>query len=80
VDDRTLTGQVRFPWADELEKWFGEARPAAVDETMLQVAMHTAHHRGQLCTMIRELGGKPPMVDFVAWIWMGKPEPTWEIA
>lgn len=80
LDDRTLAGLVRFPWADELEKWFGEARPATVGETMLQVAIHTSHHRGQLCTLIREHGGQPPLVDFVAWIWMGKPGPAWDDA
>lgn len=68
---------ITFPWSDELVKWFGEARTATVHETMQQVAIHTAHHRGQLTTTIRQLGGTPPLVDFIAWIWMGKPGPEW---
>jgi uncharacterized damage-inducible protein DinB len=77
IDPETLSSPVAFPWAGELVEWFGEARPATVQETMIQVVMHTAHHRGQLCTRIRELGGEPPLVDFVAWLWMGRPEPAW---
>lgn len=68
---------VEFPWADELVKWFGEARPATVQETIVQVAMHTSHHRGQLCSTIRLHGGEPPLVDFIGWVWMGKPAPDW---
>lgn len=80
LDPQTLSSPVTFPWAEQLVTWFGEARPATVQETMIQVLMHTAHHRGQLCTRIRELGGEPPLVDFVAWLWMGRPEPAWQAA
>ena len=78
LDAHTLAGRVEFPWAGELVKWFGEARPATVQETVIQVSMHTAHHRGQLCTLIRELGGEPPLVDFIGWVWMGKPRAVWQ--
>jgi uncharacterized damage-inducible protein DinB len=78
IDSQTLSRQVHFPWADELVKWFGEARSATVQETIVQVAMHTSHHRGQLCTMIRGRNGDPPLVDFIGWIWMGKPQATWQ--
>lgn len=77
VDTAGLERPIVFPWADDLVKWFGEARTATLQETMQQVAMHTAHHRGQLTTTIRQLGGTPPLVDFIAWVWMGKPEPEW---
>ena len=78
LDAATLTGHVEFPWADQLAKWFGEARSATLKETVIQVAMHSSHHRGQLATMIRQLGAEPPLVDFIGWVWMGKPEPAWE--
>lgn len=77
VDSDVLSRPVEFPWAEELVQWFGVARTATVQETIVQVAMHTAHHRGQLCTMIRHLGGEPPLVDFIGWVWMGKPEADW---
>ena len=78
IDSETLSRQVECPWAEDLVKWFGEARSATVQETIVQVAMHTSHHRGQLCTMIRSHHGEPPLVDFIGWIWMGKPQATWQ--
>lgn len=78
LDPATLASHVEFPWADQLAEWFGEARPATLKETVIQVAMHSSHHRGQLATMIRQLGAEPPLVDFIGWVWMGKPEPAWE--
>lgn len=77
VDAEVFSQSVEFPWAEELVKWFGEARSATVQEAIVQVAMHTSHHRGQLCTMIRHLGGEPPLVDFIGWVWMGKPNAAW---
>lgn len=73
-----LAGSVAFPWADQLAGWFGEARIATLEETILQVVMHSVHHRGQLATIIREHGGNPPLIDLIGWIWMGKPAPVWE--
>jgi hypothetical protein len=26
---------------------------------------------------LRELGTTPPLVDFIAWAWAGKPSPDW---
>ena len=50
---------------------------ATFAETVVQVAMHTTHHRGQLATRIRELGGTPRVTDFVIWVWQGRPVPEW---
>jgi uncharacterized damage-inducible protein DinB len=46
-------------------------------ETARQVAMHSMHHRGQVNARLRELGAEPPLVDYIAWIWRGRPEPMW---
>lgn len=35
------------------------------------------YHRGQVNTWLRELGLEPPLVDFIAWVWFGKPAPDW---
>ena len=77
LDPATLSAPVEFPWAEQLVQWFGEVRPATVQETITQVSMHSAHHRGQLCTLVRQFGGEPPLVDFIGWVWMGKPKATW---
>jgi uncharacterized damage-inducible protein DinB len=63
-----------------LEKIIGK-KPVnpTVAETMLQVAMHTTYHRGQLNKRLRELGGEPPLIDFIVWIWLGKPKAEWKI-
>ena len=72
-----LTREVRLPWADRLVRRFGGSQPATWAETVLQVAMHSSYHRGQVARRLRELGGEPPLSDFVAWIWMGRPEADW---
>ena len=32
---------------------------------MLHLLLHQAHHRGQVTTMLRQLGAQPPAVDFL---------------
>ncbi len=73
-----LGHKVEFPWAQQLVERWGSARPATLAQTILQVTSHTTYHRGQINTRLRELGGEPPLTDFIAWIWEGKPSPAWE--
>jgi uncharacterized damage-inducible protein DinB len=72
-----LAREVRLPWADRLVRRFGGCQPATWAETVLQVAMHGSYHRGQVARRLRELGEEPPLSDFVAWIWRGRPEADW---
>ena len=46
-------------------------------ETLLQLAMHTQYHRAQVNTRLKHLGIEPPMVDYIAWLWSGRPAPAW---
>ena len=48
-----------------------------VDEALVQVAMHTQHHRGQLMTRLKDFGGEPKNVDWIIWLWKGKPPARW---
>ncbi len=48
-----------------------------VCEALQQSVMHSQYHRGQNATRLRELGGKPPVTDFIVWLWKGRPEPRW---
>lgn len=73
-----LRREVQFPWAAQLVERFGSAKPASLADSILQLALHTAHHRGQVVARLRELGSEPPLTDFIAWIWMGQPKPQWE--
>lgn len=49
-----------------------------VSEALVQVAMHTQHHRGQLMTRLKDFGGEPKNVDWIIWLWKGKPAGRWE--
>jgi uncharacterized damage-inducible protein DinB len=77
LSDETAAREVRFPWADRLVQRFGKARPAAWFESVLQVAMHSSYHRGQVTRRLRQLDGEPPLCDFIAWIWMDRPVADW---
>lgn len=59
--------------------WFQDP-PLAItrEQALMQCAMHSHYHRGQNAVRLRELEGKPPLVDFIAWLWQGKPEGQWE--
>lgn len=76
-DDERWGRRVKLPWAGRAIE-----RPEAVmhptlPETAVQVALHTMHHRGQVNARLRELGAEPPLVDYIAWIWRGRPAPPW---
>ena len=34
---------------------------------LLQTVLHSQHHRGQISTRLRALGGAPPTVDYIIW-------------
>lgn len=73
-----LERPIVMPWIEMFEDKLGRKADApSFHETLLQVAMHSAYHRGQVSTRLRELGGEPPLTDFIVWIWMGKPQPAW---
>lgn len=69
---------VDFPWTAMIDTRFGKVLPATLGESAWQVLSHTTYHRGQLAVRIRELGGEPPVVDFLYWVWEGKPAPGWD--
>ncbi len=37
-------------------------------QALLQVVMHSQHHRGQCAIRFRALGGTPPTVDYIIWL------------
>jgi uncharacterized damage-inducible protein DinB len=48
-----------------------------VADALVQVAMHTQHHRGQCMTRLKDLGGEPKNVDYIIWLWKQKPQGRW---
>ncbi|MGA9362745.1 MAG: DinB family protein [Bacteroidota bacterium] len=75
---------LRHASTTELERivmipWFKDpAISITVAQALTQAAMHSQYHRGQNASRLRELGGAPPLTDFIAWYWKGRPEPRWE--
>lgn len=77
LSDPDLGSEVRIPWADRLVQRFGKARPTTLAESVLQVALHSSYHRGQVVRRLRELDVEAPVSDFLAWIWLDRPEADW---
>ena len=71
LDAAGLGRQVVIPWFP------GPPCRITVDEALTQVAMHTQHHRGQLMTRLKALGGRPLNVDYIIWAWKERPEGRW---
>ena len=69
-----LAEPLQMPWVKELEARIGRApEKPTIAETMFQVTSHSTYHRGQANVRLRELGLEPPLVDYIAWIWFGRP-------
>ena len=72
LDADSLARSVRIPWFPE------PPCNISVAEALVQVAMHTQHHRGQCMTRLKDFGGEPKNVDWIIWLWKQKPAPRWD--
>jgi uncharacterized damage-inducible protein DinB len=77
TDDAALSSPVILPWAGRAIERPEPVTHPTLAETARQVSMHSTHHRGQVNARLRELGAEPPLVDYIAWIWRGRPAPPW---
>ena len=71
LDAGGLSRIVQIPWFPE------PPCKITVAEALVQVAMHSQHHRGQCMTRLKDFGGEPRDVDWIIWLWKQKPEPRW---
>ena len=63
LGDAAIGGSLTLPAED------GEpARTVATWQPLYHVAHHAGYHRGQLATMLRQLGHRPPSTDFIDFI------------
>jgi uncharacterized damage-inducible protein DinB len=77
VNADELTRDMRMPWAAFFEQQSKQpAGSHTLGESILQVFLHTQHHRGQVCMRMREVGVAPPTIDFILWLWAGRPSET----
>jgi uncharacterized damage-inducible protein DinB len=78
LSDAEVAQPLPVPWAAMVEQRLGRApEVTTIGETALQVALHSLYHRGQVHARLREVGGEPPLVDYIAWVWLGRPAPVW---
>jgi uncharacterized damage-inducible protein DinB len=78
IEASALDRPLRLPWAARITAMLCvEPADPTLQETLFQVAMHSLYHRGQVNMRMRELGAEPPLVDYIAWIWIGRPAPEW---
>ncbi len=56
--------------------WFPNFQPK-VSDALMQVVLHTQHHRAQVATLLRQLGGESKPVDYIVWVSQNRPQPRW---
>jgi len=71
LDAQALAGTVRIPWFPE------PPCVITIAEALVQVALHSQHHRGQCMTRLKDFGGEPKNVDWIIWLWQHKPRGRW---
>ncbi len=78
LDSSRLAEPVPLPWLAEFERRAGrELETPSLGDTLFQVTSHSTHHRGQVTARLGELGQEPPLVDYIAWRWLGRPDAEW---
>ena len=72
LDPETASRTVHVPWFPD------PPCVITISEALVQVAMHTQHHRGQCMTRLKDFGGTAKNVDWIIWLWKQKPEARWD--
>jgi uncharacterized damage-inducible protein DinB len=71
ISEALLAKPVTIPW------FKNPPLTLSAEHAIMQQTMHSHYHRAQNATRLRELGGEPPLTDFIVWIWKGQPEAHW---
>jgi uncharacterized damage-inducible protein DinB len=80
IDPPRLSELFVVPWVRRIERQIKRVpAPTTRGETVLQMISHTTYHRGQANARLRQLGTEPPLVDYIAWLWFGRPQPDWPV-
>jgi uncharacterized damage-inducible protein DinB len=76
-----LARPMPLAWSAVVEQAIGRPpETTTIGDTVLQVALHSIHHRGQLNIRLRELETEPPLLDYIGWVWYGRPAAEWPAA
>jgi uncharacterized damage-inducible protein DinB len=73
LDTAALARIVRVPWFPD------PPCLVSVAEALLQICLHTQHHRAQNMTRLKALGAEPKNVDYIIWLWKQRPEGRWDL-
>jgi uncharacterized damage-inducible protein DinB len=76
LTDGQLAAALVLPWS-KLAKIGRPPGPTTLGETILQAITHSGHHRAQANARLRTLGAKPPLIDYIGWVWVERPAPAW---
>jgi uncharacterized damage-inducible protein DinB len=71
LDAETLARKVLIPWFPD------PPCNITVAQALVQVAMHSQHHRGQCMTRLKDFGGEAKNVDWIIWLWQQQPAARW---
>lgn len=71
LSDTRLAESIAIPWFND------PPLSLTIAEALTQGALHSHYHRGQNATRLREVGGEPPLTDYIYWLWKGRPEAEW---
>ena len=71
MTDARLAESLDIPWFKD------PPLTLRVEEALAQCSMHSHYHRGQNAIRLREVGGEPPMTDYIYWLWKGRPHAAW---
>lgn len=71
LDSEGLSRTLHIPWFPD--------PPCVItlDQALVQVALHSQHHRGQCMTRLKDFGGQAKNIDWIIWLWQQKPEARW---
>jgi uncharacterized damage-inducible protein DinB len=64
---RVLTGLSPGTLSNVLDRPPLDAMRPTVQTALTQAVLHSQHHRGQVASRLRSLGGTPPTVDYILW-------------
>jgi uncharacterized damage-inducible protein DinB len=77
-EEQNLDFPLEIPWIKYFEAKVGKVpNSITVGESLLQVALHSTYHRGQVNAKLRNLGGEPTLVDYIFWILQSRPAANW---
>lgn len=79
ITEDAISKELKVPWGDYFARRVGKEKAGSttLGETLFQAVAHSTYHRGQVNSRLREIGAEPPLVDYIAWLWLERPAAVW---